>query len=1104
MIIAVSIRALTFSLPSLLLIFLLGLFSHGLAASETTAPPQIVVVDDASYAPFSFLDGSGNPAGITVDIWRLWSRKTGIPVEFRLMRWNAALAAVHNNEADAFGGLFKTEDREQLFDFTQSFFTITTSVFFHEQIHGIRGLDDLHGFPIGVVSGDSAKQLILQHDPKAQMLAYPGAEELIKAAVQGEIKVFVADSKVARFYLAKYDQKGAVRETSKPVATNLLYSAVRKGNEPMLAVLRDGFSRISENEIKEIVAAWKGRSLFPHISWADVRLYGSLFAALIGCVVLWNFQLRRTVRTALQEVEQRNRQLRDSETRLKTFFDLAPFSCVVNDLQGRFRMVNKVFCDRLGLPEEAILGRTGEELGLYADQDFSTKAVAEVLRNGEAIQRELTRHSPQGPRQVLHSSRLMELEGEQLILSAAVDITDRIRAEEALRESEERFSKAFASSPAPMVISDIVTGRFIDVNEQWLRMLEHTREETIGRTSYEQGIWEDADTRTRLGKKLKEAGAFRDEPIRFITKSGKIKDAMWSAEKVNLGGEEVMLSLIFDCTERKKAEDALRESESYNKLLFHDSHIPLAVLDPESGRLIDCNQAAARLYGCAHQSELLGEMPQDFSVPVQYDGQPSEAAAVEKINAALEQGYAVFDWQHQRPNGELWDGEVHLMVFTYGRKKLIQLSLQDITGRKQAELEKEKLQQQLLQSQKMESVGRLAGGVAHDFNNMLSVILGHTELALQQTAPGEPLFNRLQSIQEAAQRSADLTRQLLAFARKQTVAPKVLDLNETVAGMLEMLRRLTGENLDFAWMPDPDAGPVRIDPTQINQLLVNLCVNARDAIDDTGKVTIETGSAVFDTRYCARHPGFVPGDYVLLAVSDNGCGMSPETISHLFEPFFTTKDLGKGTGLGLATVYGIVKQNNGFINVYSEPGCGSTFKIYLPRHTGQAEYQEETTLPDTAAHGRETILVVEDNSMILDITKAMLELQGYTVLPAATPGEALRMAHTHAGAIHLLMTDVIMPEMNGRDLASKLQALSPGLKCLFMSGYTANVIAHHGVLDEGVHFIAKPFSVHELAVKVGETLASPSRPSADRHPRTKGHLVEPTQGQTEAQHAPPS
>jgi len=415
MTIAVSIRALTFSAPSLLCIFLLGLFNHDLAASETAPPAQIVVVDDASYAPFSFLDGNGNPAGITVDIWRLWSRKTGIPVEFRLMQWDAALAAVHNNEADAVGGLFKTEDREKIFDFTQSFFTITTSVFFHEQIHGIRGLDDLHGFPIGIVSGDSAKQLILQHDPKAQMLAYPGAEEMIKAAVQGEIKVFVADSKVAQFYLAKHDQKGVVRETSKPVATNLLYSAVRKGNESMLAMLRNGFSRISEDEARDIVAAWKGRSPFSHVSWAVVRLYSSLFAALIGCVVLWNFQLRRTVRKVLQDVEQRNHRLRDSETRLKTFFDLAPFSCVVNDLQGRFRMVNTAFCNRLGLPEEVILGKTGEELGLYADQDFSAKAVAEVLRNGEVIQREMTRISPQGPRQVLHSSRLMELEEEQLI-----------------------------------------------------------------------------------------------------------------------------------------------------------------------------------------------------------------------------------------------------------------------------------------------------------------------------------------------------------------------------------------------------------------------------------------------------------------------------------------------------------------------------------------------------------------------------------------------------------------------------------------------------------------------------------------------------------------
>jgi len=397
-----------------------------------------------------------------------------------------------------------------------------------------------------------------------------------------------------------------------------------------------------------------------------------------------------------------------------------------------------------------------------------------------------------------------------------------------------------------------------------------------------------------------------------------------------------------------------------------------------------------------------------------------------------------------------------------------------ITERKRAEEEREKLQVQLAQAQKMESVGRLAGGVAHDFNNMLGVIIGHTELALEQVEQAQPLHVSLVEIRKAAQRSAELTRQLLAFARKQTVTPKVLDLNDTVEGMLKMIQRLIGEDIELAWRPGGNLGLIKMDPTQIDQILANLCINARDAIMNTGMVAIETDSAAFDEAYCEEHPGFVPGEYVLLAVSDDGCGMDKETLDKLFEPFFTTKVIGKGTGLGLATVYGIVKQNDGFINVYSEPGHGTTFKIYLPRYTGKnpSVTKDESVEPDVSLLGKETILLVEDEPGILKMTLKMLERHGYTVLAAPTPGEAMSQAAQYKGEIHLLMTDVVMPEMNGRDLAKDLLSIFPDLKLLFMSGYTADVIAHHGVLEEGVHFIQKPFFMKDLAAKVREALDS--------------------------------
>ena len=396
-------------------------------------------------------------------------------------------------------------------------------------------------------------------------------------------------------------------------------------------------------------------------------------------------------------------------------------------------------------------------------------------------------------------------------------------------------------------------------------------------------------------------------------------------------------------------------------------------------------------------------------------------------------------------------------------------TVQNITERRLAEEERCKLESQLRQAQKLESIGSLAGGVAHDFNNKLSIILGCTYLASAESDP-DKLQNYLDQIRTAAEQSADLTRQLLTFARKQTIAPKVLDLNETLSGIHKMLSRLMGENITLAWQPVADLWPLKIDPSQIDQILANLCVNARDAITDDGKITIETGNCIIDENYCSQHAEVLPGEYVRLVVSDNGCGMDDETRTRIFEPFFTTKEVGKGTGLGLATVFGIVKQNNGFINVYSEPGLGTTFTIGLPRHIGLSKPAQSEGQEIPVPRGLETVLLVEDELTILDIAATILTKQGYTALQANTPTEAIRLAKEHVGEISLVITDVVMPEMNGKELAQKLQSLHPQLKCIFMSGYTVDAISQHGVLDEGVNFIQKPFSLPDLATKVREVL----------------------------------
>ncbi len=407
-----------------------------------------------------------------------------------------------------------------------------------------------------------------------------------------------------------------------------------------------------------------------------------------------------------------------------------------------------------------------------------------------------------------------------------------------------------------------------------------------------------------------------------------------------------------------------------------------------------------------------------------------------------------------------------------GKKPRVFATVVDITDHVNATQEREKLQQQVTQAQKMESVGRLAGGIAHDFNNILSVVMGYTELALAKVNKQDPVHDYLSEVLNASRRSTDITRQLLAFARRQPIDPKLLDLNRSIEGMLKMLRQLIGEHIVLTWKPGEDLGMIMIDPSQIDQLLANLCINARDAVDGGGTIIIETGQVLLDDAYCAAHPTFTPGDYVSLTVSDNGCGMDRDTLKNLFEPFFTTKEEGHGTGLGLATVFGIVKQNNGFIDVYSEPGQGATFKIYLPRHEGAAGQREDSETQPKDVRGTETVLVVEDAQAILKLTERMLSQLGYRVLTAAHPHEAIALAKHHEQDVHLLLTDVIMPDMNGPELASQVQQDQPAMKILFMSGYTASMLVDRGLLEAEQHFIAKPFSKQQLAEKIRHTLTA--------------------------------
>ena len=524
---------------------------------------------------------------------------------------------------------------------------------------------------------------------------------------------------------------------------------------------------------------------------------------------------------------------------------------------------------------------------------------------------------------------------------------------------------------------------------------------------------------------------------------------------------EMAGSTLINALERKRAEVELKRSHQTLLAVLDGIDATVYVADMETHEILYMNKNMINAFGhdftgrICHEvfrgeSEVCDHCTNDQLLDV--NGNPAGVCVWEKENPITGRWYL----NHDRA---IW--------WVDGRIVRLQIAT-DISRIKALEQERTQNEAQLRQAQKMESVGRLAGGVAHDFNNMLGVILGHAELSLAQVGPGSPLRANLDEIHRTAQRSADFTRQLLAFARKQTAVPRVIDLNHTVAGSINMLRRLIGENIELLWQPGENLWPVKIDPTQVDQILTNLCINARDAIHEIGRIDIFTENLTVEDASSAGESGLAPGAYVVLAVSDNGCGIDTGARERLFEPFFTTKGVGEGTGLGLATVYGIVRQNGGHIDVHSEPGQGATFKIALPM-TDEASLQEASPA-EINATGSETLLLVEDEAAILKLGKVALERFGYTVLATRTPGEAIAAVEQHAGPIALMVTDVVMPEMNGKALSARIQQLRPGIKVLYMSGYPADVLGPGEILEADVDFLPKPFSISALTAAVRRAL----------------------------------
>ncbi|MGA2974820.1 MAG: PAS domain S-box protein [Spirochaetia bacterium] len=756
--------------------------------------------------------------------------------------------------------------------------------------------------------------------------------------------------------------------------------------------------------------------------------------------------------------------LRESEITFKSVFESANVGKSITLTTGEIR-VNKAFCDLLGYAQAELEGKKWQDFTHPDDIDLTQRFVDQLQKGEEDSVRFTKRFIHKNGSWVwvdLSSAARRDKEGKPInLITTIIDITEQKRAEEELKNSEMQYRTLAENSPDLIARFDRQL-RHLYVNSTAAKagLRYATPEEYVGKTIIEAGVSE------QEAKKW-------EERIRTVFETGQIvdvEDAFKTPNGLNYFNTKFIpefapdrsihsvQSIARDITERKRAEAAQRKSEDKFSKAFRASPDVLVISRRDNGLIIETNDSWERLFGYSRE-EAIGS----HSLEMGLFANPADR---QRAVAQLQEHGFVRDFEIaiQQKSTAMRQVTLSIEPIEIDNEPCMLTIIHDITSQRLME-------DQMRQAQKMETVGQLAGGVAHDFNNMLQVIISYVEISLAKVDPDQPLHKYLLQIRRAAHRSAEITGQLLAFARKQTASPKVLDLNEAVAGAKKMIQRLIEEDIELAWMPGRDLWKVKIDPAQLDQILANLAVNARDAIGGVGKLTIETDKAVLDEAYCATHAGSVPGEYVLLAVSDDGHGMDKETMSHLFEPFFTTKGVGQGTGLGLATVYGIVKQNSGFINVYSNPGQGTTFKVYLPRAEGAVEAGLVEAEPAFRG-GTETVLVVEDEPAILEIARGMLEELGYTVLSARLPEEATRMSCEHGGPIQLLITDVVMPRMNGRQLAERLCSARPEMKRLFMSGYTADVIAHRGVLEEGVSFIAKPFSLTTLAEKVREVLDS--------------------------------
>jgi len=1042
------------------------LHSKWFAALELPRNRRIIVGGDHNYAPYEFLDATGRPAGFNVDLTRAIAARMDLDIEIRLGPWAEIVEGLENGEIDVVQGMFYSAPRDRKFDFGLPHLLNHYVVVVREPQGPPPGSwEELAGKRIVVRRGDLILDALSEHGLSDGIALAESHEDALRELAEGQHDCALV-VRISALHLIREHGWQQLRLGSRPLHTAEYCYAVAGGQNALLTQFSEGLATLRESgEYRRIHDQWLGVYDEPPASMLAALktlawIAGPVTLLLMG-LYTWNWMLRR-------EVARRTAALRRSEEQFRSFVEGAPDAIFVQT-DNRFVYLNPAACRLLcaDSPEQLV----GQPVLERVHPDFHAMVLARI--------HQLTAEKTSVPK---HQVIWLRLDGSEVPVEVAAvpihflgqmgclvfahDITVRKQTEETLRASRESY-RDLIENLNEVVFSLELDGTIEFVSPVVRELFGDEPQELIGQ-HFLRDIHPDdvGELETVLADTI--AGSRRSvHEFRVFDRSGRIHWVRSSARvRLANGQPDGVQGVLTDITEQKRAEEA-------NERLIaavEQSGESIVITDPV-GTIQYVNAAFVAVAGFSRE-EAIGQNPRILK-----SGQHDQAFYRDMWNTVL----AGSIWRgrivNRRKDGSLYTVDAAISPVRDHHDRIVHLVgvSQDITE----QIQREAL---LQQTQKMDSIGRLAGGIAHDFNNLLSVILGYAGLALQEATEGDLLYERLVEIRHAGERAAELTRQLLAFGRRQVLQPVAFDLNVVLADMDKMLRRIVGEDIDLRLVLDRDLATIVADPGQIEQVIMNLVINARDAMPKGGKLTIETANIEVDAGFAAKHMDLSARSYVRLAVTDTGCGMDAATVSKIFEPFFTTKESGEGTGLGLPTAHGIVKQSGGDIRVYTELGKGTTFKVYLPR-TNQSPVDLHEVRPEKVVQARgEHVLVVEDELALRNLLENMLTALGYRVTLAADGFQALALVEQQDLRPDLVLTDVVMPGMSGKVLADRLQSQQPNLKVLFMSGYTDNAIIHHGVLDPGIPFIHKPFRRTELIAKITDLLTA--RPPSDAIAKT--------------------